>query len=254
MSEEENRLVFCTQVRDFFGRNDAKAEIPVLWPPHAKSWLIGKDSDAGRDLGQEEKGMTEDEMAGWHHWLDGLESEWTAGVSDGQGGLAYCGSWGRKESNTTERLNWTEPNWKQRKRKPYTYMYPSHGTKILPSRESQRGLKEELKVLGKDSENNLRSYLWQKKKNSLLKKEHLKWDVAQANRDTDARIMIFGVFKTGLLHIHLGGRGLTILIDSWDLLNNRLYCIYIFHKQIYVYREYLWIFNRLLAVHSHLRT
>ena len=65
---------------DFFGRNDAKAETPVLWPPHAKSWLIGKDSDAGRDWGQEEKGMTEDEMAGWHHWLDGRESEGTLGV------------------------------------------------------------------------------------------------------------------------------------------------------------------------------
>ena len=64
-------------------RNDAKAETPVLWPPHAKSWLIGKDSDAGRDCGQEEKGMTEDEMAGWHHWLDGCESEWTPGVGDG---------------------------------------------------------------------------------------------------------------------------------------------------------------------------
>ena len=62
---------------DFFGRNDAKAETPVLWPPHAKSWLIGKDSDAGRDWGQEEKVTTEDEMAGCHHWLDGRESEWT---------------------------------------------------------------------------------------------------------------------------------------------------------------------------------
>ena len=74
----------------------------------AKSWLIGKDSDAGRDWGQEEKGTTEDEMAGWHHWLDGRESEWTPGVGDGQGGLACCNSWGRKESDTTERLNWTE--------------------------------------------------------------------------------------------------------------------------------------------------
>ena len=93
---------------DFFGRNDAKVETPVLWPPHAKSWLIGKDSDAGRDWGQEEKGTTEDEMAGWRHWLDGHESEWTLRVGDGQGGLACCNSWGRKESNTTERLNWTE--------------------------------------------------------------------------------------------------------------------------------------------------
>ena len=77
---------------DFFGRNDAKAETPVLWPPHAKSWLIGKDSDAGRDWGQEEKGATEDEMSGWHHWLDGHESGWTLGVGDGQGGLACCDS------------------------------------------------------------------------------------------------------------------------------------------------------------------
>ena len=92
----------------FFGRNDAKAETPVLWPPHAKSWLIGKDSDAGRDWGQEEKGTTEDEMAGWHHWLNGRESEWTLGVGDGQGGLVCCNSWGRKESDTTEQLNWTE--------------------------------------------------------------------------------------------------------------------------------------------------
>ena len=92
----------------FFGRNDAEAETPVLWPPHAKSWLIGKDSDAWRDWGQEEKGMTEDEMAGWHHWLNGRESGWTPGVGDGQGGLVCCDSWGPKESEMTERLNWTE--------------------------------------------------------------------------------------------------------------------------------------------------
>ena len=99
---------------DFFGRTDAKAETPVLWPPHVKSWLTGKDSDTGRDWGQEEKGTTEDEMAGWHHWLDGCESEWTPGVGDGQGGLACCDSWGSKESDMTERLNWTELNWKNR--------------------------------------------------------------------------------------------------------------------------------------------
>ena len=93
---------------DFFGRNDAKAETPILCAPHVKSWLIGKDSDAGRDWGQEEKGMPEDEMAGWHHWLDGRESEWTPGGGDGQGSLACCDSWGRKESDTTEWLNWTE--------------------------------------------------------------------------------------------------------------------------------------------------
>ena len=99
----------------FFGRNDAKAETPVVWPSHAKSWLIGKDSDAGRDWGQEEKGTTGDEMAGWHHWLDGCEFEWTPGDGDGQGGLACCDSWGRKESDTTERLSRTELNWKSSK-------------------------------------------------------------------------------------------------------------------------------------------
>ena len=93
---------------DFFGRNDAKAETPVLWIPHAKSWLIGKDSDAGRDWGKEEKGTTEDEMAGWHHGLDGHESEWTPGVGDWQGGLAAAIHGVPKESDTTERLNWTE--------------------------------------------------------------------------------------------------------------------------------------------------
>ena len=93
---------------DFFGRNDDKAETPVLWPPHAKSWLIEKDSDARRDWGQEEKGKIEDEIAGWHHWLDGRESGWTLGVGDGQGRLACCDSCGRKESDTTKRLNWTE--------------------------------------------------------------------------------------------------------------------------------------------------
>ena len=96
---------------DFFGRNDAKAETPVLWPPHAKNWLIGKDSDAGRDWGQEEKGTTEDEMVGWHHWLDGRESWWTSGAGDGQGGLVCCDSWGRKESDTTERLIWSDLIW-----------------------------------------------------------------------------------------------------------------------------------------------
>ena len=90
----------------FIGRTDAEA--PVLWPPHAKSWLTGKDTDAGRDWGQEEKGTTEDEMGGWHHWLDGRESEWTPGVGDGQGDLACCDSWCRKELDTTERLIWSD--------------------------------------------------------------------------------------------------------------------------------------------------
>ena len=92
----------------FFGRTDAKAETPILWPPPAKSWFIGKDFDAGRDWGHKEKGMTEHEMAGWHHQLNGREFEWTPGAGDGQGSLAWCDSWGRKESDRTEWLNWTE--------------------------------------------------------------------------------------------------------------------------------------------------
>ena len=94
----------------FTGRTDAKTETLVLWPPDAKSWLIWKDPDAGKDWGQEEKGTTEDEMVQWHHRLNGHGFGWTPGVGDGQGGLACCGSWGHKESDTTERLNLTEPN------------------------------------------------------------------------------------------------------------------------------------------------
>ena len=92
---------------DFFGRNDAKAETPVLWPTHAMSWLIGKYSDAGRDWGQEEKGTIEDEMAGWHHGLDGRESEWTVVVGGGQGGLAcwFMGSQ-RVGHDWAAELNW----------------------------------------------------------------------------------------------------------------------------------------------------
>ena len=78
----------------FIGSTDVEAETPILWPPDAKCWLIWKDPDVGKDWGQEEKGKTEDEMAGWHHWLDGCESEWTPWVGDGQGGLACCNSWG----------------------------------------------------------------------------------------------------------------------------------------------------------------
>ena len=102
------RLILGDQSWVFFGRTDAKAETLILWPPHAKSWLIGKDSDAGRDWGQEEKGTTEDEIAGWHHWLDGNEFGWTPGVGDRQGGLACCNTWGHKELDTIEQLNWTE--------------------------------------------------------------------------------------------------------------------------------------------------
>ena len=96
---------------DFFGRNDAKAETPILWPPYMKSWLIGKDPDAWRDWGQQEKGRAEDEMAGWHHRLNGHGFEWTPGVGDGQGGLVCCDSWDHKESDMTEQLNWTELTW-----------------------------------------------------------------------------------------------------------------------------------------------
>ena len=80
----------------FIGRSDVETETPILWPPDVKSWLIGKDSDAGKDWRQEEKGMTEDEMAGWHHRLSGHEFEWALGVGDGQGGLACCSPQGCK--------------------------------------------------------------------------------------------------------------------------------------------------------------
>ena len=92
----------------FIGRTDAEAETPICWPPDVKSWLIGKDPDAGKDWGQEEKGTTEDETVGWHHRHDGHGFGWTLGVGDGQGGLACCSPWGHKESDMTEGLNWTE--------------------------------------------------------------------------------------------------------------------------------------------------
>ena len=93
----------------FTGRTDAEAETPILWPPDAKSWLIGKDPDPGKDWGQEEKGMTEEELVGWHPRLNGHEFGWTPGVGDGQEGLARCSSCGRKES--TRLSSWTELNW-----------------------------------------------------------------------------------------------------------------------------------------------
>ena len=89
----------------FIGRTDAEAETPILWPPDAESCLIRKDPDAGKDRGQEERGTTEDEMLGWHHRHNGHGFGWTLRVGDGQGGLACCGSWGCKESDTTEQLN-----------------------------------------------------------------------------------------------------------------------------------------------------
>ena len=94
----------------FFGKNDATAETSILWPPHAKSWLIWKDSDGGWDWKQEEKGMTEEEMAGWHHRFNGREFEWTLGDGDGQGGrpgmLRFMGL-----QSQTQLHDWTELNW-----------------------------------------------------------------------------------------------------------------------------------------------
>ena len=95
----------------FTGRTDVEVETPILWPPDAKNCLIGKDLDAGEDWWQEEKGMTEDELVGWHHWLDGHEFEQAPGAGDGQGGLACCSLWSRKESDTTEQLTWTVSGW-----------------------------------------------------------------------------------------------------------------------------------------------
>ena len=91
----------------FIERTDAEAELLILWPPDAKSCLIWKDPDAGKEWRQEEKGMTEDEMVGWHHWFSGHEFVHTPGDVEGKGGLVCCSPWGHKESNTTEWLNWT---------------------------------------------------------------------------------------------------------------------------------------------------
>ena len=92
----------------FIGRTDAEAEAPILWPPDENNWLIGKDTDAGKDWRQEAKGTSEDEMVGWPHQLNGPEFEQALGVADGQGSLACCSPWGLKESDTTEQMNWTE--------------------------------------------------------------------------------------------------------------------------------------------------
>ena len=101
------------QSQVFIGRTDAEAETPILWPPDAKIWLIGKDPDAGRDWGQEEKGTTEDEIAGWHHRLDGHEFEWTPGVQwwTGRPGMLQFMGWKRVGHDLATELNWTELNW-----------------------------------------------------------------------------------------------------------------------------------------------
>ena len=137
----------------FIGRTDAEGETPILWPPHAKSWLIGKDSDARRDWEQEEKGMTEDEMAGWHHWLSAHESGWTPRVGDGQGGLACCDSSGSKESDTTEQLSWTaREGWVQLKN---LWLNWSDFPKNRPSLMAQR-----LKNLPAMRETQVQSLVW----------------------------------------------------------------------------------------------
>ena len=94
----------------FIGRTDVEAEVPIIWPPDVKHWLIGKDADAGKDWRQEQKGTTEEEIVEWHHWLDGREFEQATKIGDGQGSLACCSPQGLKESDMTERLNWTDLN------------------------------------------------------------------------------------------------------------------------------------------------
>ena len=109
----------------YTGRTDAEAEAPILWPPYGKNWLPSKDPDAGKDWRWEEKGTTEDEMVGWHYWLNGHEFEYALGGGDGQGSLACCSPWDHKESYMTEWLNWNELkrwclscDWKGRKKLP----------------------------------------------------------------------------------------------------------------------------------------
>ena len=105
----------------FFGRTDAKAETPILWPPHVKSWLIANDSDAGRDWGPKKKGTTEDKMSGWHHQLNGHEFEWTLGVGDGQGGLACCKLWGCRRQ--TWLSDWTQLNWSNAEERTFVLFF-----------------------------------------------------------------------------------------------------------------------------------
>ena len=125
----------------FTGRTDVEAETPILWPPDVKNWLTGKDPDAGKDWRSEEKGTTEDEMVGCHHWLSGRESGETLGAGDGQRGLACCSPWGCKKSDMTERLNWTELNHRMVKEFPREcslYVSTRWGMKCWWHRESNR--------------------------------------------------------------------------------------------------------------------
>ena len=115
----------------FIGRTDAEAETPILWPPSAKCWLMWKDPDAGQDWREAKKGTAEDEMAGWHHWLDEHEFEQALRVRDGQGSLACCSLWGRKEADTTEWLNWTEPYGKLYQNCQVTFLHLQLGARGL---------------------------------------------------------------------------------------------------------------------------
>ena len=116
----------------FIGRTDDETETPILWPPDSKNWLIGKDSDTGKDWRQEEKWMTEGEMVGWNHQSNGHKFEQALGVGDGQGSLACCNPWCYKESDMTEWLNWTD--WRERETKhqipPATEFPPKHLNRI----------------------------------------------------------------------------------------------------------------------------
>ena len=109
----------------FIGRTDAEAETLILWPPNVKNWLTGKDPDVGKDWRQEEKRTTEDKTVGWHHQLDGVEFEQVLGVGDGQGSLACCSPWGHKESDVTEWLNWTMPEYKYFPAQNFIYILAS---------------------------------------------------------------------------------------------------------------------------------
>ena len=119
----------------FIGRTNVEAETPILWPSDIKSWVIWKDPDAGKDWRQEEKGMTEDETVGWRHWLDGHGFGWTLGVGDGQGGVACCSSWGHKELDTNEQLNWTKliTGWDSRSTGTLGPLWPSTNMQSVPT-------------------------------------------------------------------------------------------------------------------------